>query len=62
MEIGDGLEIRPFRARWSDKSEVTEVLTHPDSYRSCPLSRCTGKGKVSETGNPRVPGDKSLHV
>lgn len=38
------------------KPRSREVLTHPDPYRSCPLSRCTGKGKVSETGKPRVAG------
>lgn len=40
-----------------------EVLTHPDPYRSCPLSRCTGKGKVSERQvSLGWPTDKSLHV
>ena len=40
-----------------------EVLTHPDPYRSCPLSRCTGKGKVSERQvSLGWPADKSLHV
>lgn len=40
-----------------------EVLTHPDPYRSCPLSRCTGKGMVSERQvSLGWPADKSLHV
>ena len=40
----DELEIHGFRVSWHDKSEGQEFLTHPDSYRSCRLSRCTAKG------------------